>query len=111
MMRGIRLAIARWLAPDEFAKADRYDRFVVIAADAKWWLIGEFKPAAAAIDWLLWQDRNYWRPYTEQPAGGLWQSDISGFRDQLRAGLADRWDGHEGTRKVLSPPGIPENAS
>lgn len=78
----IRLATARWLAPELAEAEDRYSRLTSQMQDSYWWL-GEFPDAADTIRHLLDSHRNRYRALGA-PAKGDLPDDIAAFREYLR---------------------------
>jgi|GEM_PF-6717542 hypothetical protein len=80
--------IARRLAPEEFLTAERYRKLRGDIADDRWWLASDFPEIAAFCERLLANDVNHWRGLDDEYLSSPWRSEISAFREQLRAAKA-----------------------
>jgi hypothetical protein len=80
----MRKFLAQWLYPEAFRDQRYYQRMIITASDAFWWL-GGFPEACATLRWLIDTDRDYRREIGE-PSVSLFDQGISGFREELRRG-------------------------
>lgn len=74
--------LAKYLAPEIAHKAQRYDKIISDLRNDVHWLC-EFPQAQAAMQRIIDNDYNYWRPLDAPAQGAYFAYDISDFRTIL----------------------------
>lgn len=82
-----RSVIAGWIWPEAVRNERRYQRLCGQIDDCRYWL-AEFPEVGAVTDWLLTNERNYWRREGDPVISCRWYPSIDQFREQLRRGEA-----------------------